>query len=183
MTDRENPDYTPLDLSPWLDTGLDVIDHGEPPPLGQQTFHGLPFLIGADDNRCFVSPTTPVAIAVGERAHSVVFLHRLLGSRLLENGPVGLDVAEYVFRFAGGGDERVLVRERFEIAAAPKPGEFAAFGHDPFRARRDRAPQLLHRDEPPNALAGYHQPGAYQPPPAGYYLYAWRSPRPDEPVE
>lgn len=174
-------DYRPLDLDAWRDAGLSILDHGDTPPLGEQTFHGLPFLIGTDAERCFVAPEAPVAVPVGDRTYTVLFLHRLLGSRLLENDPVGLAVAEYVFHYDDGA-ERVPIRERFEIAGQPKPGEFAAFGHEPFRARRDRQPALLRRDEAPNALAGFHQTGAHQPPPAGYYLYAWRNPHPERPL-
>jgi len=41
-------DYQPVDLGPLCNAGITIYKSEQAPPTGQQTFHGLPFLIGAD---------------------------------------------------------------------------------------------------------------------------------------
>src|SRR6187402_3522025 len=121
------PDYQPIDLGPLCNAGGAIYGPGETPPIGQQSFHGLPFLIGGlvpDPARCLValgpaSAAAAIQVPVGVAARHVLFAHALLDSRLLENAQVGEVVAHYSIRYGDGEQVRVPVRERFEIAAIP----------------------------------------------------------------
>src|SRR5262245_5995170 len=118
------PDYQPIDIGPFCNAGGALYGPGAAPPIGQLTFHGLPFLIGGvapNPEQCFValgsgSADAGIHVPIGVAARHVLFAHALLDSRLLENGPIGEVVAHYSVRYANGEIVRIPVRERFEIA-------------------------------------------------------------------
>ena len=177
-------DYVPIDLDGARNVGVAVLGDSDDPPLGNQQVHGLPFAVGSDRARCFVvaggDVLSAVEIGIGCPAHRVLVLHRLLESSLLEGGPVGVHVADHVFGYADGGEERVAVRERFEIGIVRPPrahGDIATYGHVPFRAYPDRRPALRAQSESP-----YEPPGFRQPQPVGYYLFVWANPHPARPL-
>ncbi|CAN5313071.1 hypothetical protein BH20ACT13_BH20ACT13_18370 [soil metagenome] len=177
-------DYLPIDLDGARNAGVTVLGDSNEPPLGDQQVHGLPFAVGSDRARCFVATggdvLSAVEIDIGHPARRVLVLHRLLESSLLEGGPVGVHVADYVFGYADGGEERVAIRERFEIGIVRPPrahGDIATYGHVPFRAFPDRPPALRAQSESP-----YEPPGFRQPQPVGYYLFAWANPHPARPL-
>ena len=66
--------------------------------------------------------------------------------------PVGEPVAEYVVRYADGGEAHLPIRERFEIAAVPNP-----WGQAPLLAWPDGDDELLPRNEGPWEHAGRRQ--------------------------
>ncbi|MCA1597794.1 MAG: CehA/McbA family metallohydrolase, partial [Chloroflexi bacterium] len=108
---------------------------------------------------------------------NIIVAHRLLESNLGQGGALGELVAEYVFRLAGE-DVRVPIRERFEIAIVP-----TGWGNLPFRALPDQKNYLMPRYEGRWAEAGERQTEVSQGYPRGYYLWAWRNPKPDASVE
>ena len=115
-------DYQPLDISGWCNAGVSLLGEVPEVALGRQTFRGLPFLIGAEDgaagDRCYISfgdSNEGVTVPINETAQRVVVAHRLLETKVTTGGPLGIEVAEYVFHYADGGEERVAIRERFEI--------------------------------------------------------------------
>jgi hypothetical protein len=59
--------YDPVDLTGSGNAGLDVIDTRRIPPIGNVTFHGLPFRIGASDTTdapfVLLSPGTEAVVA------------------------------------------------------------------------------------------------------------------------
>jgi hypothetical protein len=172
-------DYEPLDLSAHANAPVSLI--GGTPPTGSQELHGLPFRIG-EGERAFVAfgpghHERSVVVPVGKSARNVLFAHRLLESKLLEGGPVGLVVAEYVCRYADGREERAPVRERFEIAAVPSGGQL------PFAAVPDQKHSTPPRWEGRWEATGNRQTGSRQAWPAGYYLWCWPNPRPDLAIE
>src|SRR5262245_577140 len=124
-------DYQPLDLSTLCNTGAEVFGSISDPPAGEQQFWGLPFQVGAaspSGNRYIGFGSSdglkldPVTVSIGQTARRVLFAHTLLESRLNEGGaprPVGQPVAHYVFRYADGEEQRVPIRERFEVAVVP----------------------------------------------------------------
>jgi hypothetical protein len=194
-------DYTPLDLQPYCNAGLAVLDGSPPAPVGAQGFHGLPFQIGAgsDGDPCFLvlggDERGARTVGVGQPATHVIFAHRLLDSRLrnpasagatpswtvqteTEPVPIGEPVAEYVVRYAGGGEARLPVRERFEIAVVPTP-----WGQAPFLAWPDANDYLLPRYEGPWSKAGGRQTEAAGGAPLGYYLWAWANPQTERAIE
>lgn len=118
-------DYQPVDLSAFCNVGADVMGKDKQPPVGRQSFHGLPFLIGAAGARrprkTFIAMKAAkdgVAIPIGRKARRIIFAHLLLESGLPDDGKLGKVVAEYVFRLSDGSEERVPVRERYEISSS-----------------------------------------------------------------
>ena len=184
-------DYEPLDLTDWCNAGPEALGDGESPAIGLQTFRGLPFLVGGDQgggngSRCFVSlggSEGGVTVAINDRAHRVVFAHRLMESQIAEGGPPGLQVAEYVFRLSGGREERASVRERFEIGALPGQGGAGGRGGMPFLAVADQDAALLPRYEGRWDQLGRRQFEAERGSTQWYYLWAWANPSPDRVVE
>lgn len=88
-------DYDPLDILEYCNGGTDVYDGKHQPAIGRQSFHGLPFQVGAEVGKhCFVvlGPEAPgvVTVPVGRAAYHVLFE---LDSRLHEGDPVGRVVA------------------------------------------------------------------------------------------
>ena len=116
-------DYEPLDIGGVCNAGPSLLgdEHVE---TGPQSFLGLPFLIGGGDagESCFVAvsgSSGAVTVPIGAAARGLVFVHRLLKSEVARGGPLGVDVSDYVFRYDDGSEERVRVRERFEIGSVP----------------------------------------------------------------
>ena len=115
-------DYEPLDLTDHLNGGLDALGASGTAEIGPRHFRGLPFAIGSDPAKCFISlqgDSEPVSIPVGSSASRIIFAHRLLASEIDEGGPVGVHIADYVFSLANGEEHIVPVRERFEIGFVP----------------------------------------------------------------
>ncbi|HEY63131.1 MAG TPA: CehA/McbA family metallohydrolase [Caldilineae bacterium] len=181
-------DYQPVDLSKFCNAGVELFDAEMDPPIGVQSFHGLPFQVGPQEptpTRCFLGFGSdeglyhdPVTVSIGQTARRVLFAHALLESRLLEGGPVGEVIAHYVFRLADGERIQVPIRERFEIAMVPSP-----WGGSPFLAVSDQKETLMPRYEGEWGAMGRRQTEAQRPGPRGYWLWAWENPRPDVPIE
>ena len=179
-------DYEALDLSALCNGTVDLVGDSAP-PVGAQTFHGLPFLIGpaAGDatQPCFIvgggeRGCEPVRIPVGRTARQVIVAHRLLRSELYAGGPLGVTVAEYVFHLAGREPVRVPIRERFDIIALPMP-----WGGLPFTAVPDQHDQLPPREGGLWEYAGRRQTEVYQAFPETYILWAWANPQPEAEIE
>lgn len=181
-------DYEPLDLSPFLNASVEVYRPlpelaPEEIPLGRQAFHGLPFQIGrpGDDGaphfiafgRASHLYQQAVRIPVGKPARHVLFAHALLETELWRGGPVGEEVATYIFHYETGDRVAVPVRERFEIDSIP-----FRFGQKPFLCVSDRQDHKYPRAEGPWEMAGWRQTEVRWGIPRAYYLYAWTNPRP-----
>src|SRR5579871_2590025 len=88
-------DYEPLDLSAFCNAGPEVCGPDRVPALGAQTFHGLPFQIGAGEGKpCFLAfgtepplASTPVSIPIEQRARRLLFAHVLRNTHLHEGDP------------------------------------------------------------------------------------------------
>ena len=181
-------DYEPLDLSRWCNAGLEAL--GEAAPIGQQSFRGLPFLIGGsapDEGRCFIAldgSAASVTIPVAKTARNILFVNRLIESEIIEGGPIGNHVADYVVRFSDGTEERLPVRERFEIGwvSAKLAGSFpeSAMLNTPLHAVSDRKDTLRPRYEGDWEGVGRRltETELFFTP-QGYFLWAWPNPRPD----
>jgi len=171
-------DYQPLDLTPFYNVGTSFISETAQPPIGSQTFHGLPFEIGGDAARCFIGSENVVTVPIHTPARRVLFAHALLESKILEGENVGHVVASYVFRFADGEEIRVPIRERFEIACVP-----TGWGQLPFLAVPDQKNRLMPRYEGHWGAAGNRQAEAIQAWPRQYFLWAWENPHPERVIE
>ena len=181
-------DYEPLDLSGQLNAGMDRLGEGVEAPVGQQTFHGLPFLVGnagsEGQDDCFIAfgdSDAGVTIPVGKRARRVIVAHRLLASSLMEGGALGIPVAEYVFHLSGAQGEKtasVPIRERFEIGVVPPNRAGGPFGAVP-----DQMVAMIPRYKGPWEQTGRRQTEASGANPRGYYLWAWENPMPDGTIE
>ena len=187
-------DYQPLDLSSWCNAGIEALGEGSEAPVGLQSFRGLPFLVGGESprqDRCLIAldgSSSNVTIPVSQSAHNIIFAHRLLESDLLEGGPVGNLVAEYVVHLSGGGEVRLPIRERLEIGVFPNKtteaiGSVAQMGM-PLLALSDRKNTLQPRYEGSWGNAGWRLTELeFLNLPHGYSLWAWPNPRPDVDID
>ncbi len=179
-------DYQPVDISKWCNAGVDIVrDEVQDIALGPQTLRGLPFLVGAEasdgDDKCFIAvegSDGSVTVPVNKRARRVIFAHRQLET----SGTVGAGVGEYVFRLSGGAEERVPLRERFEIGLLGQVGVPGQTG-EPFRGARIPTASLFPRYEGRWDGIGRRQTEAELPAPSLYRLWAWENPEPDRTIE
>lgn len=175
-------DYIPLPLADLYNAGVDLLGATGPPPLGSQSFRGLPFKLGTNERCCFLAfgdgvCSEPRTIPIAQPARTVIIAHRLLDSPILAGGPVGAPVADYLFRTADGQEEKVTIRDRFEIAVVPTP-----WGQLPFRAVPDQSDRLPPRFHGHFGDVGKRQTAVVQASARGYYLYAWTNPWPEQPL-
>ena len=187
-------DYEPLDISQWCNAGVSELGDGAEVPVGRQTMRGLPFLVGSDGagstGNVYIAldgSQEPLSVPIGRPARRVVLAHRMLETKVGDGGPTGTQVAEYVFRLAGGRVERVPIRERFEIGAMRTAWVVGRvmepqIGH-PYTAVYDQAEQLYPRYEGRWDLIGRRQTDAAPAEPHLYYLWAWANPEPDGVIE
>ena len=179
-------DYEPLDIGGVCNAGPSLLgdEHVE---TGPQSFLGLPFLIGGDAGEsCFVAvsgSSGAVTVPIGAAARGLVFVHRLLKSEVARGGPLGVDVSDYVFRYDDGSEERVRVRERFEIGSIPGKDDIPGVPGTPFLAVPDLGPDLYARYDGPWQEAGRRQTEAAYLPAKQYYLWSWDNPHPDRTIE
>jgi hypothetical protein len=153
------------------------------PPTGDQIFHGLPFRIGPESGGpCFLAfsetgglHTDPVTIPVGKTARHVIFAHAVLETGLWQGGPVGVEIAHYIFRWSDGAETAVPIRERFEIGNIPLP-----WGQFPFLCVPDRQGHLEDLRAGDWNRTGFRLTEVGWAIPRGYYLWAWENPRPEQ---
>ena len=182
-------DYEPLDISRSCNSGPEILGSGAADvETGLKSFRGLPFMIGGLASglggNSFIAPSPnggSVSVPVGKPAKRVLFAHALLETKLAEGGRLGEPVAEYVFYLSSGRQERVNIRERFEIAASPAfpPGTPGP----PYRAVTDSKAVLMPRYEGEFGEAGRRQTEANQPSADLCWLWSWENPEPDSSIE
>jgi hypothetical protein len=175
-------EYTPIDLIAFHNAGLSLFGEQGTAPIGPQQFRGLPFLVGAKPELCFVAfgeglQYAPLSIPINESVWSIIVAHRLLASGISAGGPVGELIAEYVFTYQSGDEIRVPIRDRFEITEIP-----TAWGQLPFRAVPDQSDSLPERYKGRFDESGWRQAEVNQAEPRGYYLWAWQNPQPEQPL-
>ncbi|MEX2543326.1 MAG: hypothetical protein WD314_16090, partial [Trueperaceae bacterium] len=193
------PEYEPLPLGALCNAGVELYGpdrfrsggtylqvRPELPPLGEQSFHGLPFLIGPaaqpDGERCFLafgcdneSYRATVRIPVGKSARHVLFAHAVLETELWRGGELGIEVALYRFCFADGSVVEVPIRERFEIGTFPLP-----WGQYPFLCLPDQKDALEDRYQGRWSHSGFRQTEVTGAVPHGYFIWSWHNPCPTE---
>jgi hypothetical protein len=179
-------EYEPLDLSGACNVGLDAIETRRPPPIGEQEFQGIPFLIGGSaggTERCFVlleADAVKVTVPVGRVAERVVVVHRRLRQGPPEDDPdAGTVVGEYTFHLGDGSSEVVPIRERLEVAAAADEGWDAS---GPFLAASTSRLELVERFEGRWEDLGMRQSETVHRSPPDYFLFVWENPRPTAPI-
>jgi hypothetical protein len=180
------PDYEPVAIGGLCNAGPSLLGD-EPVETGPQSFLGLPFLIGGSGagENCFVEvsgSSGAVTVPIGAAARGLVFVHRLLKSEVSRGGPLGIDVAEYVFRYDDGSEERARIRERFEIGSIPGKDDIPGVPGTPFLAVPDLGPELYARYEGPWEEAGRRQTEAGNVAVKQYYLWSWDNPHPDRAI-
>ena len=184
------PDYVPFDISRWCNANVGILNAEDEPPVGRVSFRGLPFLVGEeggsrDDDRLVVlgGGTDSVLIPIGGTATYLIVAHRLLETNVPSGGPLGVEVADYVLKYADGGEERVTIRERFEIVALPGPKDIPGVPGSPYRAFTDQKASLLPRYEGEWESVGRRQTEAGNVSPSWWLLWAFRNPAPDRTIE
>ena len=184
------PDYEPLDISLWCNAGVGVLEAEDEPPVGLVSFRGLPFLVGGegggrDDDRILVlgGGRDAVRIPVGKTATYLVIAHRLLETDVPSGGPLGIQVADYALKYADGGEERVAIRERFEVVALPGPKDIPGVPGSPYRAFTDQKAALLPRYEGEWESVGRRQTEAGNVSSKWYHLWAFKNPAPERAIE
>ncbi|HIB85606.1 TPA: hypothetical protein EYN09_09125 [Candidatus Poribacteria bacterium] len=171
-------DYQPLDLTSFYNASTKIL--GTYPNIGSQLYHGLPFEIGSDPERCFIEFGTDadtVSIPIQTTAYRIIVAHRLLESRVLEGDPVGRVIANYIFRYANDKQTVVPIRERFEINVIP-----TGWGQKPFAAWPDRKDSLYSRYEGAWESTGNRQTETSAGNAQDYYLWIWENPDPDREI-
>ncbi len=178
-------DYKPVDISAVSNAPLSLLGEDSGAVAGLQLFRGLPFVVGGDGDDSLISLGAggSVSIPLGSAARRVIFAHRLMETKVPQGGPLGVEVADYVFHYAGGDDERVTIRERFEIAAIPGPGDIPGVPGSPYLAATDSTAELMHRHEGPWDGTGRRQTEAGNVMSRWYYLWAFESPNPERVIE
>ena len=146
-------DYQPISLSALCNVGTQIIGENATPSVGAQTFHGLPFEI-AEGEACFLGfgegiNADSIQVPISASPKRVIFVHRLLESRIPEGEPIGRLIANYVFHYTDGETVSVPIRERFEIGSVPQ-----GWGQQTFLAIPDRQESLASRHEGPWGSAG-----------------------------
>ena len=182
-------DYEPLDISRSCNSGPEILGSGAGDmETGLRSFRGLPFMIGGlaggIGGSSFIAPSPnggSVFVPVGKAAKKVLFAHALLETKLAEGGKLGEPVAVYVFYLSSGRQERVNIRERFEIAASPSfpPGTPGP----PYRAVTDSKATLMPRYEGEFDAAGKRQTEANHATAELCWLWSWENPEPDSSIE
>ena len=182
-------DYEPLDLSKWCNADAAVLGEDQRLALGRQTMRGLPFMVGpeeADAGRpCLIALSGAdgsLSIPFERRARRVIVAHSMLESSVPEDGFWGREVAEYVFHLAGGAEDRVFVRERFEIGAPPSVGAIPG-GPGLFRAVPDQDASVMPRHEGEWGRSGWRPMEAQGGGVGRYYLWVWSNPHPDRAIK
>ena len=175
--------YEPLDLSHVYNAGLDVLGENRRAPVGTQSFHGLPFVIGnaeGDAEHCFVGSGEGLGetqrIPISKTARNVIVLHRLLTSDVMDNGPLGVPVADYQFH-QGDDVTTAHIQERFEIATVPNAGG------SPFLSYPDQKDGLHPRYEGAWSDAGRRQTEAARGSSRGYVIWVWQNPEPEKVID
>ena len=178
-------DYEPLDLAEQLNGGLDALGAGANAEIGPRHFRGLPFAIGVDPSKCFISlegGSERVTIPVDRTASRIIFAHRLLASEIDDGGPVGIPIADFVFSLANGEQHVAPIRERFEIGFVPTDS-FRGPSGLPFLAVTDGKHQMFPRNEGQWQELGRRQTEYLQATARSYFLWSWTNPEPDVAVE
>lgn len=173
------PGYSTVDLAPFVNVDRSILPERESIPDRDQSYHGLPFLIGDGSGQVagFGEGVRmePIDIPIARTITYAVFAHRLIDSRVLEGGtPVGVPCAEYVFRYDDGTEERTAIRDRFEIGTVP-----AVWGQWAMLAKADVKDYLMPREIGRFGDFGVRQVEAQAGWPQAFYIYYWRNPHPD----
>lgn len=177
-------DHVPLDLRKHCNARRSDVGLRPGVLVGRQSFYGLDFQIGGSKT----GAEDPIVVAVGGRFPSevripvgrkfrhLVFAHMAPRSDFDCGDPMGCDVGEYTFRFAGGSEIREDLRERWQIGGAP------------FLAKYDQEPRIW-TDEQNDRYRGLWDNAGVRlvevrgATTQGYHLWPWRNPRPDERIE
>ncbi len=178
-------DYQPLDLSRFCNANAGILGKGGSIPTGRLTWHGLPFQVGPlsrgkpSKAKCVIAFGDSVrmetlTIPIEERARHLIFAHRLLDSKIPEGGHVGAPCAEYVVKFADGGEIAFSIGDRLEIGAIPHD-----WGQWPILAYPDVKDSLMPRYEGEFGAMGFRQAEAVQAIARDFFLWAWPNPEPE----
>lgn len=177
---KHDMDYQPIDVSACCNKPVQWLDGVIQPQVGDQSFQGLPFVVGRkdDDGEHLIGfdaeAGAAVVVPIGATARHVIFAHAVLASTIHDGGPTGTTVAYYTVRYGDGKTCRLPIRERFEIAAVPIP-----WGSRPFLAWPDQKDHMLPRYVGEFNMAGQRQIEVRGGGPMGYWLWAWKNDRPD----
>ena len=168
--------YEMLDISGICNVGL--AEFSEKPAFGLQEYRGIPFMIGGrsqnSSNLFFKldSNSGPVRIKVNKKACQVIFAHRILDSKFMQDGSLGCVAAEYKFIMKDGTETSVFIRERFEIAFI-SPDAIPGVPGAPFSAVPDSDDSLMDRFEGRWDQVGRRQMESSQASVQDYYLWNW----------
>lgn len=152
-------------------------------PVGERSYRGIPFLVGAQDGGARVialggeGSVDHLRIPIARRARHVVIAHFLRAHD--DSLDPGDPCATYEFVLEGGDRVSVPIRIRTEIGAVADP-----WGLDPPLARTDRKESLHPRDEGRWSEAGERQTEVVGGlPTERFYLWTWTNLHPDLQIE
>ena len=116
--------------------------------------------------------TDSIQVPINANPKRVIFVHRLLESRIPEGEPIAKLIADYVFHYTDGEVVSVPIRERFEIGSVPQ-----GWGQQTFLAIPTGKTAYTSVTKGHGDPAGNRQTEATQGTPRDYYLWAWKNPR------
>jgi hypothetical protein len=175
--------YRPLPLDELRNAGLDVLQAGAAPKLGNVLLRGFPFAIGSDPSRCFVGLgdglLRTASVPIDRPARWVIFAHRLTEDPVTEAERPGTPVADFRFQYTDGTTESVPIRRRFQISTT----EGVPFKQQqPFLAVSDIYDLLFPRYEGRFEWAGARCMEVLWGFTRDYWIWAWENPRPGVPL-
>lgn len=172
-------DVCNLEWGAFRDQTASIVDL----PVGERSYRGVPFLVGAQDGGARLitlggqAGVDHLRIPIGRPARHVVFAHCLREHD--DSLDPGEPCATYEFVLEDGDPVSVPIRILMEIGAADDP-----WGLHPRLARSDRKGSLAPRYEGPWIEAGVRQTEVEGELPADhFYLWAWTNPHPDREIE
>lgn len=194
--------FTTLDLSPVYNAGIDNVlcgdvywwpYRGDDPsataltylPSGEESFWGIPFLLGEQNKECFVCVGSgggaKASIPVARAARRVLFAHVCAphGCQGATLDGVAESLALYRIVYAGGEAEEIELRRRFEIHDVSIP-----WGHHPFLSRHCREFEAVTLNDR-EGVWGQVQTGVTKASGDldGWWIYDWENPKPGQLIE
>ncbi|MCH2306207.1 MAG: CehA/McbA family metallohydrolase [SAR202 cluster bacterium] len=192
--------YQTINISNLCNVGSDVIFSSEPIPqpnnssasdvrdTGMVLMKGLPFDVGnsnSSSNQRFLmidKQTGSTRININSKANKVIFAHNLLESTVDQDGVWGKHVADYVFHYNDGSNQKVKIKERFQLGTVPGVAQTPG-GYTILEAETDEYAEMYPRYSGEWEVTGFRKSEARGDPLRRYFLWSWDNPHTEKVIE